>query len=209
MITTNMPNQHHIVLRQHALHHLPELCVNENVFRQRFIAGCSVANCNADCCKGGVWVDRNERETILTYAERIQRHMESSQEHNPARWFEDNELLDSDFPSGQAIGTQVRDSGCVFLKSDGKCVLQTAAVAEGLEEFSLKPFFCVAFPITIEDGTLMVDDPDLTNRQLCCSMVQHGTLTAIEVYSNELKSVLGNDGLNELIEHVDGMKDMK
>ena len=187
-----------IILERHHLKHLPNLSVNENIFDHGFAAFCSIAKCNAECCKGGVWVDINERERILAAADIIQRHMEPHQEKDSSQWFENNEIIDHDFPSGKAIGTQVRPHSCVFLKSDGRCVLQTAASAEGLGRFNLKPFFCIAFPITIDHGELQVDDPDYTDRQECCSAISPGERTVFEVCGEELEYVLGKAGVEEL-----------
>ena len=127
-----------------------------------------MAGCNAECCKGGVWADPKERDNIMTHAAMIQRHMDAGQEHRPDYWFELQEVKDSDFPSGSAIGTRASETGCVFLKADGKCVLQTTAVAEGMDRFALKPFYCVAYPVSIEYGELTIDD-------LASRAIQHET----------------------------------
>jgi len=82
----------------------------------------------------------------------------------PSRWFEANDELVEDLPSGRAIGRHSNENGCIFLMGDGWCVLQFVAVEESMFKHSLKPFFCFAFPVTIESGVLRVDDPDFTNR---------------------------------------------
>lgn len=157
-------------------------------------------NCNAGCCQQGVMVDLRERENILAHAELIQRYMEPQQDNNPDAWFDKEVEMDSDYPSGRVVGTQTRDYGCVFLDSGGRCVLQKAAVGEGMSKFAIKPFFCFAFPITIEQGIIMVDDPEFTNRTECCSLVERGSLSAFEVCAEELAFVVGKEGFKELQE---------
>lgn len=157
-----------------------------------------MTQCNATCCRHGVMVDPAERDTILAHAELVQRHMEAHMHHDPAGWFDTMEETDLDFPSGRAVGTRTREYGCVFLDSKGWCVLQRAAVEEGMSKFALKPFFCFAFPITVEQGTVMVDDPEFTQRPQCCSAVAGGPLRVIDVCEEELIHVLGREGFEEL-----------
>ena len=156
------------ILTQHKLGHVPELKVNQSMFQRGFAGGCSMSNCNAECCQGGVFVDISERDNILAQRTMIQRHMDPDQEHDPTRWFEDHEVVDPDFPSGRAIGTEAQESGCVFLKKDGKCVLQSAAEAESMDKFTLRPFFCIAYPVAIIRGELIIDEELLTGRRECC-----------------------------------------
>src|SRR6185503_14902447 len=111
------------VVARHRLEHLGPLRVDPEIFTARFSRACSMANCDAGCCQGGVWVDVLHRDVILEHAAVIARHMDPEQEHNPARWFEGEIADDSDFPSGKAVGTEVTDSGCVFLNAHRRCVL--------------------------------------------------------------------------------------
>ena len=187
-----------IVLTKHRLQYLPELRVDSSFFDKVFQAGCSMANCNATCCRDGVWLDPAERDKILANAELIKRYMDPHQDHNEQQWFDAEEVIDPDFPSGKAVGTQTRSYGCVFLKGNGHCVLQNVAVGEGKSKFSLKPYFCFAFPVAIDSGELLLDDPDFTNRAECCSFVQHGEHSVIDLCAEELEFMLGKEGFEEL-----------
>lgn len=189
-----------VILRKHRLRHLPELRVEQNFLDKKFASGCSMMQCNSSCCRHGVMVDPVEKQRILDRRDLVLRTMEPHQEHNPDLWFDDVEEKDADFPSGRAVGTQTRSYGCVFLDRSGRCVLQKAAMEEGMDKFALKPFFCVAFPITIEDGVLVTDDPEFTGRQECCSTMAHGSLTVVDVCREELEFMLGPDGLHELLQ---------
>lgn len=197
--------QEDISLKKHHLRHIPNLRVHPSFFGRQFDSGCSMMSCNADCCHYGVMADIHERDRILEHKDLILRYMEPQQEHDPSQWFEE-EVVDLDFPSGKAVGTQARDYGCVFLDAAGRCVLQKAAMGEGMHKFSLKPFFCVAYPVTIEHGELIIDDADFVNRPACCSVVKDGSLTIFDVCSEELEHVLGKDGLTELQAAADSQK---
>ena len=187
-----------IILRRHHLRHLPELRVEKGFLSEKFSAGCSMLECNASCCRHGVMVDPVEQQRILEHKDLILKYLEPHQEQNPAEWFDKDEDIDADFPSGKAVGTQTRSYGCVFLDHEGRCALQKTAMEEGMDKFALKPFFCVAFPVTIEDGVLVMEDAEFTGRTACCSVVERGSLTVFDVCREELEFMLGPEGLAEL-----------
>jgi hypothetical protein len=186
------------ILRHHTIRHVRELRVDPAIFEKRFAAGCSMSRCDATCCHGGVYADPAERELILRHADLIIRHMEPGQEQDPAKWFDAEEVADIDFPSGRAVGTQVNARGCIFLKENGHCVLQSIAMATGMEKFALKPFFCVAFPVVLSGHELTVHD-DYTGRTECCFRVKDGALSLVEICAEELEYMLGADGFRELL----------
>lgn len=193
-----MTERHYLELRTHKLTHIPVLKVDPAIFEAAFVHGCSMQNCDASCCQGGVMLDVEERENILRNADLVRRHMEPDQVHDPGQWFDSDEDIDGDYPSGRGVGTQTTERGCVFLKRGGRCVLQTAAEEEGLPKDALKPFFCFAFPVTIDSGVLMIDDPDFTNRPECCTMIPGGSQSVLDVCSWEFEFVLGSEGVRAL-----------
>ena len=157
-----------------------------------------MVNCDAACCTYGVFADIRERDTILAHAAIVRKHMEPHQAKETDRWFEEREIDDRDFPSGRAIGTSAMDYGCVFLDSTGRCVLQKAAVAEGMHPYALKPFYCIAYPITVDHGELMIDKAEFADRPRCCRASAEGTLDVFDVCGEELQHVLGDEGVEEL-----------
>lgn len=180
------------VLRKHKLVHLSGLGIDENMFSGRFPRTCATSRCNGDCCRTGVWADLAERDRILENADLIRSHMEGDQEQNPDLWFDAEIFEHTDFPSGRAAGTQVRNNACVFLNGAARCVLQIASQDKSV---SLKPFYCFAFPITIEESKLMIDEGFNQN---CCTLAPNGELDVFDVCAGELRYVLGDDGLSEL-----------
>jgi Fe-S-cluster containining protein len=186
------------VLKKHHLKHIPELRVDPELLRQRFSPGCSMCHCNGTCCAEGVLLDLRDKERILAHTDLIKKYLEPQQEHDATKWFDHTIEYDIDFPSGRCDGTTVRDGGCVFLDSKGLCALQKTAMAEGMDKFALKPFYCVAFPLVIDGHVLTTDDPEFTNRSQCCSVVPQGSLTVFEVCREEFEYILGADGLKEI-----------
>jgi Fe-S-cluster containining protein len=181
-----------IVLRRHRLTHLPELRVEPSMLTARFAADCSMSRCTGRCCAHGVYVELAERQAILDNAAAIQAQMDASQARNPAVWFDPEPIEDADFVSGRAVGTAEVNGGCVFLNEAGRCVLQKAST---IQTGNLKPFFCVAFPVTIDKGALCLDDPRAVD---CCTPDPGGQRTVFDLCARELDHVLGADGVGEL-----------
>ena len=167
------------------------------LFNRGFPAGCGPHACESSCCRAGVYVDVKERENILLHKETVQKYMDGSQTTDIEEWFDDEIELDSDFPSGRAVGTNVFNDKCVFLDSQGKCTLQVMAVGEGLNRWAIKPFFCIAFPITIENGRVTFDDFQ-QGQARCCSIGGNKEVPVIDSCKEELEFVLGDDGYRRL-----------
>jgi hypothetical protein len=185
-------------LRSHALKHIPTLSVGEGIAEARFGATCAMSNCRGVCCALGVKLDLGDRDRILANTDLVRRHMDAGQERDPDKWFEAH-YEDPDFPSGEAVATQVAGGSCVFLNSAGRCVLQ-AAEADMPAGDLLKPFFCRAYPITLEYGLLIIDDELCPDRTQCCGQEPGGPQTVFDVCAFELEFVLGAEGFQELRE---------
>ncbi len=185
------------VLRKHGLGHFPDLKVSDELLQTRFATNCSTTRCSGGCCRVGVFVDVAERDRILARVDVIRRHMEIDQVRDPLKWFEAAETHDSDFPSGRAAHTSLRKDACVFLDGAGRCVLHKAVVEIDGRPTNLKPFFCTAFPLTIVDGVLLLDDM-CDDRAECCTPDRHGDKDVFSALPAELEHVLGHEGVNEL-----------
>lgn len=181
-------------LHHHNLAHIPSLAADEEILATRFSASCSMMNCSAKCCRGGVYVDLHHRDRILREAPLVLSRMEPTQQHDTSQWFETDELEDTDFPSGRCVGTQIHGHGCVFLDSQKRCVLQ---IAES-ESPGLKPFYCRAFPVVISDATLTLDTEWCPEETQCCGPDANGTQRAIDMLAFEIEHVVGKAGLDEL-----------
>ncbi len=186
------------VLRKHRLSHLKELAVGRSIREARMRRACDSMTCTSVCCSTGVLADREEHARILAHTEAIQGVMDSDQEKDPTRWFDDEQIDDPDFPSRVAIGTSASGPrGCVFLNREGRCVLQKATL-EGRVPVVLKPFYCTAFPITIDQGMLMLDVDNVAGTAHCCQPASDGERTALDAFRDELVHVLGAEGVEEL-----------
>lgn len=193
-----MGEQQKKILASHHLQHISVLHVDPEIFVQRLAPSSSMCHCNGTCCADGVLLDLREKDRILANAELIRKYLEPHQEIDSTKWFDNNIEDDVDFPSGKCDGTAVHGKGCVFLCSKGLCALQKTAMAEGMDKFALKPFYCVAFPLTIDSHTLTTYEPEFTRRVECCSIVPQGPLSVLDVCREEFQYVLGSDGVAEI-----------
>jgi hypothetical protein len=176
--------------------HRRELRIAPTLLEARFGSGCQTRRCEGVCCRGGVWLDPGERDAILAHADLVREAMDPGQPRDTRRWFSRRVIRDPDFPSGRAVHTRKRKGRCVFLNGGGRCVLQKASAARGAPK--LKPFFCTAYPVTIVDGVLTLDDEDYRTEPACCGSSPAGRLTVFQTCDMELRHVLGAAGIKRL-----------
>ena len=153
--------------------------------------------CRGRCCVDGVWVELRERDAILAAKELISRHMDETQPRAPSAWFGPEEE-DKDFASGRCAGTESFNGKCVFLMKDGRCVLQHAAVGEGMEPFALKPFYCALFPLVITERTLTYEDAHAGSNE-CCTLSPACERPAVEAWKREFIRAIGEENYRELL----------
>ncbi len=184
-------------IKKHKLAHLGEIQVGKSMLEARMASACDSNKCTSTCCGTGVLADRAEKERILAHAAEVIATMDPDQPKDPAAWFDAEEVQDNDFPSKIAIGTQTMvPRGCIFLNMQGRCVLQKANM-EGRVPV-LKPFYCTAFPVTVDHGMLMLDIDNVEGTKLCCVPTEGGTRTALDVFAYEIEHTIGPEGVAEL-----------
>lgn len=186
------------VLTKHSLKHIRHLRIDPSLGTLRFSSGCSTQLCKGMCCSAGVFLDLADKEKILRHADLIKKHLDPDQQRDETRWFTHDIEDDMDFPSGRCDSTTVHQNGCVFLNGKGLCALQITAMAEGMDKFALKPFFCVAFPLVIDEHTLTLDNPDFVSKKACCVPASDGTMHVFDVYREEFAFMLGDEGFREI-----------
>jgi hypothetical protein len=147
------------------------------------------------CCSNGVKLDVALRDQILANADLVQRAMTPQQDRDPRGWVEETEEVDPDFPSGRCVGTQVRETGCVFLDAERRCVLQSVTIAEARPGFDLKPFFCSAFRHGLR-GALWIDELQSGGPGRLLSADPGWSPSSRGRLRTELRHVLGNEGLD-------------
>jgi hypothetical protein len=186
-----------IRLLHHPLKQFDTLRVSAELLRRRYASGCRTSSCRGDCCCGGADVDVGQRDHILTHADAVRALLDCGQPRETAAWFSEP-FADPDFPTGTAASTALHAGQCIFLDRQRRCVLQRVEENASPGTPPLKPFFCRAFPLTIEDGVVVLDDKPCQGKTACCGASIDGPLTVFDVCASELAFVLGEDGLVEL-----------
>ncbi|MBN1889160.1 MAG: DUF3109 family protein [Thermoflexales bacterium] len=167
---------------------------------------CDIAVCRGVCCSYGVYVAMEQKAAILLHAEMIKPYLPPDR-RDESEWFCDESVADASFPSKRFDFTNTipnpdyPDGGtCIFLRPDATCAVQVASVANGLDRWALKPFFCVLFPLVIDEWCLMLDSENPLYQHAAC----HGqTIPAHQpVYvllKDEFVHALGEEGYARLV----------
>jgi len=180
--------------------------VNPRMFDSAPIQRCTLSECKGSCCIFGVWVDLHEVEDILKNSALIAPHL-AEDLRDPATWFAGFEDDDERAPSGKVVHTAVETrpdhyggTACIFCRSDAKCALQVAGVANRMHPWRFKPFYCILHPLDLdEQGRITVDSTeDLLEEQGSCLVPSDQPVPLIETFANELQYLLGAKGYSAL-----------
>jgi Fe-S-cluster containining protein len=109
------------------------------------------------CCQYGCDVDLHERTAIEAHGDQIRALLRP--EVRDVRWFDPEEEIDADYPSGRVVRTEVHGGGCIFLAHDRRgCAIHRAAVEGGWDLRGVKPAICRLFPLSYEDDAIVIAD---------------------------------------------------
>jgi|YelNatPaOPRAMG01_1025707.scaffolds.fasta_scaffold02228_5 hypothetical protein len=180
--------------------------MEDRILKEGFVHPDGPVACTSKCCRHGVYLDPGERDRILSHSKLIKKYIDDSQTGDVDRWFDNTELEDNDFPSGKCVSTMIYNGKCAFLDSRGRCVLQVTEEEENLGQFTLKPYYCVLFPITKTNGIFEYDD--LCEGECdCCTANPHSDRTMVEVCKIEFEYALGKEKYNEMLLNLKGYRE--
>jgi hypothetical protein len=174
--------------------------ISPDLFEQGYPEGSGPCACTSACCEDGVYLDIGDRDRILKHREMIKTSMDETQSRDEQLWFDREEEEDSDFPSGRSVATNVVNGKCAFLDRTGRCSIQVASVAAGMDRWALKPFFCILYPIDVSDGVVSFDAL-LQDEQTCCSVDARFETPLFEACKDELTFLVGENGYAEIERH--------
>ena len=163
------------------------------IFSAKFPDRCQFDQCRSRCCRFGVWVDVEERNTILLHQDLFTRYLRPEAK-DPKTWFGKTEV-DRDCPSGLAVETQDIAGACAFYHPDHGCALQIGAAEAGLHEWAIKPRFCIMFPLVVSGGELTVDD-DM--KSLWCMKGKNRTRPLLDAIRKEVEFLFDETQLRRL-----------
>lgn len=180
---------------------LPEKYINgikidPSIFTFKF-----TCKCGGECCLYGVFMDLKEAERIASIKDKVIGLMDETQSKDPKDWFETPEK-DEDFESGIAVGTEIVNKKCSFLDKNGLCVLQRLADEEGKHKWEYKPMYCILFPLTIYENTLIIDDEHI-DRLSSCNVNPIEEMSIFDACKEELRYIFGEENFAELEKYRD------
>ena len=177
------------------------------IFTQGFVPGCDIGICAGQCCNWGVYLDSKYKDVILENKDIIMDAMDEHQTKNTEDWFEKELTEDTDFPTGYAIGTELYTTPkgveqCVFKDSNGFCTIQLASVKNNQHKWTLKPKYCIMYPITVVDNTITYDDSHSANLDYCgLHHPENFTQSIFEAMTEEIKYIFGVEMYQFLEKH--------
>ncbi len=175
---------------------------------------CHDGDCKAACCVGGIWVDLLEVQRILEHANDLRPFLAPQYALNEDLWFEDDDYLHPDFPSGVALATRTvpraanaEVDGCIFLRADHLCALHVASDALGLGWPGLKPFECATYPIRRADGIVGYDEETAAENPHadCQKRTEPSPLPRFVVFKAELELAIGKKAYSELAKRANSL----
>ena len=113
--------------------------------------GCSF--CNDICCQYGVDVDLDNVARLQAAPEELEQFVGRPR----SQWFQNQVVLDPEYPGGGYRRTQVIDGRCVFLNRNGRgCLVHSWCLQQGIPYQHLKPMILkdVASDIGMHESTI-------------------------------------------------------
>lgn len=184
-----------------------DLKIDPIIFTQGFVPCCNIAICGGECCDKGVYMDKDFKDVVMKFENEIKDVMDESQVKDSSKWFEDETVDDSDFPSGKAIGTElyISKSGneqCVFKDKRNFCSIQVMAMKNNMNKWAVKPKYCILYPLTIVNNVLTYDEEHSESLHYCgVHHKENFTQTVFDAMKEEIIFVLGIDCYNFLNEY--------
>lgn len=172
---------------------------------EAYLRRCTLAECQAACCRYGTWVEQDLATLILANAPLIRQYM------NPVcqtrDWFSDEVEPDEHVPGGRVVHTLVvslvmkgHSEACVFLREDFKCSLQVAAESNAMHPWAWKPFYCIIHPLEISgDGSITIPDGrTLLAEKASCLRKSSRKHLLIDTLLPELEYLLGEKEVDKV-----------
>jgi Protein of unknown function (DUF3109) len=179
---------------------IKQYMISPELYQKGYKQGAGPCSCSSVCCQHGVYVDIGERDRAIAHKEIIKKFMDETQRLDEHEWFERDEEDDVDFVSGRCVSTRVVNGKCAFLDKAGRCSMQMAGTMSGMHKWSLKPIFCILYPLEVSNNVISFDDM-LNEEQQCCTIDNDFDMPLFEACKEELTYILGTDGYSELEAH--------
>ncbi len=149
--------------------------------------------CAEACCDEGVYLSLYDAHRILARRDEIQPYLEQPLDFDA--W---------DLSRAADISTPVRNEGtpqqqCWFLDKNKCCVLHKLAIDKQIPVSSIKPYFCLMFPLTLTDIDINVNEIAIDGKAYTTCLVPCSEETYLYTqFESDLRRILGDEGFAEL-----------
>jgi hypothetical protein len=175
------------------------LKIDPIIFTQGFVPGCDIGICKGQCCDWGVSIDKNYKEIIMMFKDKIKDVMTEDQIKDDKLWFDNEEIEDCDFTTGFSISTELYkdkqgNEKCIFKDKNNYCSIQVMSIKHNMHKWSIKPKYCIFYPLTIEDNVLTYDTDHSVALDYCGIHHQENfSQPVFEAMREEIIFVLGDE----------------
>ncbi len=160
--------------------------------KTRLVNRCKI-DCAEACCNEGCFLTIHDARRILARRDEIQPYL-----------IEPLDFDSWDLSRPANIATPVRAEGtseqqCWFLNQDKCCVLHALAIEKGIPVPSIKPYFCLMFPLTLIDIDINVNEIAIDNKaySTCLTEGDHESYL-YQQFETELRHYVGDEVYAEI-----------
>ncbi|MGB8644212.1 MAG: hypothetical protein WCF84_03185 [Anaerolineae bacterium] len=160
--------------------------------KTRLVNRCKT-DCAEQCCTEGCFITIHDARRVIKHREEIQPYL-----------VEPFDFDSWDVSRPANICTPVRAEGtphqqCWFLTQDKCCSLHTLAIDKGVPVPSIKPYFCLMFPLTLMDIDINVNEIAVDNKAYSTCLVEGSRETYLyQQFETELKQYIGAEAYAEI-----------
>jgi Fe-S-cluster containining protein len=166
--------------------------VHRDIFLKTYFARCLECNfCHDWCCSFGADIDIQNVEKIQQHREEILQFVRPPE----GEWFEREYTYYEEYAGNEYTRINTQGPRCVFISKDQRgCGLHRYAISKGMDYHEIKPLVCILFPLSFEEGILLVA-PELDDNSLVCA---GAGASAYQSLRSEMQYYFGQELVEEL-----------
>ena len=166
--------------------------VHRDIFLKTYFARCLECNfCHDWCCSFGADIDIQNVEKIQQHREKILQFVRPPE----GEWFEREYTYYEEYAGNEYTRINTQGPRCVFISKDQRgCGLHRYAISKGMDYHEIKPLVCILFPLSFEEGILLVA-PELDDNSLVCA---GAGASAYQSLRSEMQYYFGQELVEEL-----------
>jgi len=161
--------------------------------RRKLQLHCNTEACNAKCCSEGCFLTIHDARRIIALGDAIQPYL--VEPYDFSQW---------NISRPGYISTPVRhpyapDEQCWFLMNNKLCAIHSYALDQGSAVESVKPYFCLMFPLTLVDIDINVNEIAVDPKAYdTCLVEAEQEKPMYEILESDLRRVIGDQWYEEL-----------